>query len=162
MIEERLERKPAQSTKSVAGKCKASGSGSGRTSKAGLSAALTDEQYAYNMANRLCHNCGKPDHHGMLQQTLLRNLKIAAIMGRNRRRMKRLMRKGVPMYLASLKPMDDCVPPQAVDASSVAGSVGSPTTVSHEQHVQPIDPVSNYMAEKELVAALDKISARKN
>ncbi|GAQ93265.1 hypothetical protein KFL_014020020 [Klebsormidium nitens] len=62
MIEERLKRKPAQSTKSVAGKRKASGSGSGRTSKARLSAALTDEQYAHNMANRLCRNCGKPDH----------------------------------------------------------------------------------------------------
>ena len=62
MIEERMRRKPAQSTKSVAGKRKASGSGPGKTSKARLSAALTDEQYAHNMANRLCHKCGKPNH----------------------------------------------------------------------------------------------------
>ena len=62
MIEERLKRKPAQSAKSVAGKRKASGGGTGKTSKARLSAALTDEQYAHNMANRLCHNCGKPGH----------------------------------------------------------------------------------------------------
>ena len=61
-VEERLKRKPAQSTKSVAGKRKSAGGGAGKTSKARLSAALTDEQYAHNMANRLCHNCGKPNH----------------------------------------------------------------------------------------------------
>ena len=61
-IEERMRRKPAQSTKSVAGKRKTPGGGPGKTSKARLSAALTDEQYAHNMANRLCHKCGKPDH----------------------------------------------------------------------------------------------------
>ena len=61
IIEERLKKK-SQSTKSVAGKRKTSGSGPARTSKARLSAALTDEQYAHNIANRLCHNCGKPNH----------------------------------------------------------------------------------------------------
>ena len=60
VVEERIKKRP--STKSVAGKRKASGSGPGKTSKARLSAALTDEQYAHNMANRLCHNCGKPNH----------------------------------------------------------------------------------------------------
>ena len=61
-VEERQKLKSSQSAKSVAGKRKASGGGSGKTSKARLSAALTDEQYAHNMANRLCHNCGKPNH----------------------------------------------------------------------------------------------------
>ena len=61
IIEERLKKK-SQSTKSVTGKRKTSGGGPARTSKVRLSAALTDEQYAHNMANRLCHNCGKPNH----------------------------------------------------------------------------------------------------
>ena len=61
-VEERLEAQVVPAAKSVAGKRKASGGGSGKTSKARLSAALTDEQYAHNMANRLCHKCGKPDH----------------------------------------------------------------------------------------------------
>jgi len=62
-IEARLaKRKTSQPAKSVGGKRKASGGGSGRSSKAKLSAALTDEQYANDMANRLCHNCHKPDH----------------------------------------------------------------------------------------------------
>ena len=60
-IKERLKKK-TQSTKSVAGKRKTSGGGPARTSKARLSALLTDEQYAHNMANRLCHCCGKPGH----------------------------------------------------------------------------------------------------
>ena len=62
VIEERLRKRPSQSAKSVAGKRKTSGGGPARTSKARLSAALTEEQYAHNMANRLCHNCGKPGH----------------------------------------------------------------------------------------------------
>ena len=68
--------------------------------------------------------------------------------------MKRLMRKGVPVYLASLKPMDDYVPPQSVDASSVAGSVGSPTTASPEQPVQPVQPIDPVSSEKKWVLDL--------
>ena len=63
-VEARLaKRKTSQPAKSVAGKRKASGGGgSGRSSKAKLSAALTDEQYANDMANHLCHTCHKPGH----------------------------------------------------------------------------------------------------
>ena len=63
-VEARLaKRKVSQPTKSVTGKRKASGGGgSGRSSKAKLSAALTDEQYAHDMENRLCHICHKPGH----------------------------------------------------------------------------------------------------
>src|SRR6476469_9656310 len=63
-IEARLaKRKTSQPAKSVGGKRKASGGGgSGRSSKAKLSAALTDEQYANDMENRLCHKCHKPGH----------------------------------------------------------------------------------------------------
>ena len=63
-IEARLaKRKSSQPAKSVGGKRKASGGGgSGRSSKAKLSAALTDEQYANDMENRLCHKCHKPGH----------------------------------------------------------------------------------------------------
>ena len=62
-IEARLaKRKTSQPAKSVGGKRKASGGGSGRSSKAKLSAALTDEQYANDIENRLCHNCHKQDH----------------------------------------------------------------------------------------------------
>ena len=68
--------------------------------------------------------------------------------------MKRLMRKGVPVYLASLKPMDDYVPPQSVDASSVAGSVGSPTTASPEHPVQPVQPIDPVSSEKKWVLDL--------
>ena len=63
IIESRTaKRKSAQSSKSVTGKRKASGGGSGRSSKAKLLAALTDEQYAKDMADRLCHKCHKPGH----------------------------------------------------------------------------------------------------
>ena len=63
IIESRIaKRKSAQPTKSVAGKRKASGGGSGRSSKAKLLAALTDEQYAKDMEGRLCHKCHKPGH----------------------------------------------------------------------------------------------------
>ena len=63
IIESRIaKRKAAQPTKSVAGKRKSSGGGSGRSSKAKLSAALTDEQYAKDMEGRLCHKCHKPGH----------------------------------------------------------------------------------------------------
>ena len=64
IVAERLaKRKSSQPAKSVAGKRKASGGGgSGRSSKAKLSAALTDEQYANDMENRLCHKCHKPGH----------------------------------------------------------------------------------------------------
>ena len=62
-IEARLaKRKSSQPAKSVGGKRKASGGGSGRSSKAKLSAALTDEVYANDMANHLCHKCHKPGH----------------------------------------------------------------------------------------------------
>lgn len=64
IVAERLaKRKSSQPAKSVGGKRKASGGGgSGRSSKAKLSAALTDEQYANDMENRLCHKCHKPGH----------------------------------------------------------------------------------------------------
>src|SRR3569623_563034 len=64
IVAERLaKRKSSQPTKSVAGKRKASGGGgSGRSSKAKLSAALSDEEYANDMENRLCHKCHKPGH----------------------------------------------------------------------------------------------------
>ena len=62
-IEARLaKRKASQPTRSVGGKRKASGGGSGRSSKARLSAVMTDEQYAHNMEHRLCHKCQKPGH----------------------------------------------------------------------------------------------------
>ena len=61
IIEERL-KKSLPVRQVGGGKSKTSGGGPARTSKARLSAALTDEQYAHNMANRLCHNCGKPGH----------------------------------------------------------------------------------------------------
>lgn len=63
IIEARIaKRKSSQPTKSVAGKRKASGGGSGRSSKAKLGAAISDEQYAKDMENRLCHKCHKPGH----------------------------------------------------------------------------------------------------
>ena len=63
VVEARLaKRKSTPSTKSVTGKRKASGGGSGRSSKTKLLAALTDEQYAKDMADRLCHICHKPGH----------------------------------------------------------------------------------------------------
>jgi hypothetical protein len=63
VVEARIsKRKTSQPTKSVAGKRKASGGGSGRSSKAKLSEALTDEQYANDMENHMCHTCHKPGH----------------------------------------------------------------------------------------------------
>lgn len=61
-VEARLaKRKTSQPTKSVTGKRKATGGGGfGRSSKAKLSAALTDEQYAHDMENRLCHISSLP------------------------------------------------------------------------------------------------------
>ena len=62
-VEARLaKRKSSQPTKSVTGKRKGSGGGSGRSSGAKLSAVMTNEQYAHNMENRLCHKCGKSGH----------------------------------------------------------------------------------------------------
>lgn len=55
-------RQSSQSTKSVAGKRKSSGGGSGKSSRAKLGAAISDEQYAEDMDKRLCHKCHKPGH----------------------------------------------------------------------------------------------------
>lgn len=62
-IEARIaKRKASQPTKSVAGKRKSTGGSPGRSSKARVSAVLSDEQLAHNMKHRLCHKCGKPGH----------------------------------------------------------------------------------------------------
>ena len=62
-VEARIsKRKASAPSRSVGGKRKASGGGSGRSSKARLSTVLTDEQYAHNMEHRLCHKCQKPGH----------------------------------------------------------------------------------------------------
>lgn len=62
-IEARIaKRKVNQPTKSVGGKRKSSGGSPGRSSKARVSVALTEEQLDYNMKHRLCHKCGKPGH----------------------------------------------------------------------------------------------------
>lgn len=63
VIEERLaKRKANQPAKVVGGKRKASGGSPGKSSKAKLGVALTDEQREHNMKHRLCHKCGKPNH----------------------------------------------------------------------------------------------------
>ena len=46
----------------VGGKRKSTGGSPGRSSKARVSAVLSDEQLAHNMKHRLCHKCGKPGH----------------------------------------------------------------------------------------------------
>ncbi len=62
-VEERLAKlKSSQPAGKVGGKRKASGGSPGRSSKAKLSVALTDEQREHNMKHRLCHKCGKPGH----------------------------------------------------------------------------------------------------
>jgi len=62
-IEARLARlKSSQPSSKVDGKRKSSGGSHGRSSKAKLGVALTDEQRDYNMKHRLCHKCGKPGH----------------------------------------------------------------------------------------------------
>ena len=62
-IEARLAKaKASRSTTKVAGKRKSTGGSPGRSSKARVSAVLSDEQVAHNMKHRLCHKCGKPGH----------------------------------------------------------------------------------------------------
>lgn len=63
IVESRIaKRKASAPAKTAGGKRKATGGGSGRSSKARLSAALSDEQYQKDMDNRLCHKCHKPGH----------------------------------------------------------------------------------------------------
>ena len=63
IVSERIQkRKASQPAKSASGKRKSTGSSPGRSSRARLSAAMTDEQRDYNMRHRLCHKCGKPGH----------------------------------------------------------------------------------------------------
>ena len=63
IVESRIaKRKASTSAKSAGGKRKASGGVSGRSSRARLSAALSDEQFKENMEKRLCHKCLKPGH----------------------------------------------------------------------------------------------------
>ena len=62
-IEARVaKRKVNQPVKVVGGKRKSSGSSPGKSSKARVSLALTEEQLEHNMKHRLCHKCGKPGH----------------------------------------------------------------------------------------------------
>ncbi|GAQ91870.1 hypothetical protein KFL_008720050, partial [Klebsormidium nitens] len=88
MIEERL--KPAQSTKLVAGKRKASGSGSGMTSKARLSAVPFRTSSTLTTWRTACATTA--GSHPIMQQTVLRSLSIAATMERKRRRVERIFR----------------------------------------------------------------------
>ena len=66
IVESRMKKRQAsQPTKSVAGKRKSSGGGSGgsgRSSRAKLSVAISDEQYAKDMEGRLCHKCHQSGH----------------------------------------------------------------------------------------------------
>ena len=63
IVEARIaKRKASQPAKLAGGKRKASGGGSGRSSRFKLSAVLSDEQYQKNMEDRLCHKCLKPGH----------------------------------------------------------------------------------------------------
>jgi hypothetical protein len=62
-IEARLaKRRVSQPTRSVAGKRKMSGGSPAKSSKARVGVALSPEEYAHNMENRLCHKCKKSGH----------------------------------------------------------------------------------------------------